>query len=109
MGFLDKAKEKAQSLAGQAKDKIEDVQAKRKADDLLDDLGRIVYLQRTDRPPADAESEITRLVAELQKFEAEGVEFVTKTKPAEGAPGGSAGGSTEPPAGDSNITPGGGA
>jgi hypothetical protein len=83
MGFLDKAKEKAQTLAGQAKDKFEDVQAKRKADDLLDDLGRILYLQRTARPPADAESEVTRLVAELKVLEAEGVEFVTKSKPAD--------------------------
>lgn len=92
MGFLDKAKEKAQELAGQAKDKFEDVQGKRKADSLLDDLGRIVYLDRTGRPKDDAEAEIVRLVAELQKLEADGIEVVTKTVVA----------------GDSDVTPSGG-
>jgi polyhydroxyalkanoate synthesis regulator phasin len=86
MGFLDKAKEKAQELAGQAKDKYEDVQAKRKADDLLDDLGRVLYLQRTGRPADNAEAEIVRLVAELQKLEAEGVDIVTKPAPVDGGP-----------------------
>ena len=46
MGFLDKAKTKASHLAEQAKEKIDDVKEKRKVDDLLDDLGRIVYRQR---------------------------------------------------------------
>ena len=100
MGFLDKAKEKAQTLAGQAKDKFEDVQSKRKADDLLDDLGRILYLERTGRAMPDAEPEIARLVAELQKLEADGVEVVTKTKPADGPSGHDAAG------GSSDITPG---
>jgi hypothetical protein len=107
MGLLDKAKERAQTLAGQAKDKFEDVQAKRKADDLLDDLGRILYLDRTGRPTDNAEPEIVRLVGELQKLEAEGVEFVTKTKSADGAPGDSSAGThNDPPAGNSDITPG---
>ncbi|MGD9794587.1 MAG: hypothetical protein AB7V43_14005 [Acidimicrobiia bacterium] len=96
MGFLDKAKEKAQELAGQAKDKFEDVQGKRKADSLLDDLGRIIYLDRTGRPTDDAEAEIVRLVAELQKLEAEGIEVATKKAP------------EAPAAGDSDVTPSGG-
>ena len=63
MGFLDKAKEKATHLAEQAKEKIDDVKEKRKVDDLLDDLGRILYRQRTERgEPAD-EAEIARLVS----------------------------------------------
>ena len=48
MGFLDKAKERASQLAEQAKE-IGDVKEKHKVDDLLDDLGRIVYRQRTER------------------------------------------------------------
>ncbi len=76
MGFLDKAKEKATHLAGQAKEKIDDVKEKRKADDLLDDLGRIVYRQRTDRGEPGDEAEIVRLVAELRALEDDGTEVV---------------------------------
>ncbi len=76
MGFLDKAKEKATHLAGQAKDKIEDVKDKRKSDELLDDLGRIVYRQRTERGEPGDEAEIVRLVGELRTLEADGTEVV---------------------------------
>ncbi|MGZ4673309.1 MAG: hypothetical protein ACXV3B_02220 [Ilumatobacteraceae bacterium] len=76
MGFLDKAKEKASHLAGEAKGKIEDVKDKRKADDLLDDLGRIVYRQHTERGNDGDEAEIARLVGELKKLEEEGTEVV---------------------------------
>ena len=76
MGLLDKAKEKATHLAGQAKEKIEDVKEKRKVDDLLDDLGRIVFRQRTDRGEPGDEAEIVRLVAELRTLEADGTEVI---------------------------------
>jgi hypothetical protein len=76
MGFLDKAKEKAGHLAGQAKEKIEDVKEKRKVDDLLDDLGRVVYRQRTERGEPGDEDEIVRLVAELRTLESNGTEVV---------------------------------
>ncbi|MEO8265146.1 MAG: hypothetical protein ABI706_06490 [Ilumatobacteraceae bacterium] len=86
MGFLDKAKEKATHLAGQAKEKIDDVKEKRKADDLLDDLGRIVYRQRTDRGEPGDEAEIVRLVAELRVLEDDGTELVTVAAPADTSP-----------------------
>ncbi len=76
MGLLDKAKEKAGHLAGQAKEKIEDVKEKRKADDLLDDLGRLVYRQRTERGEPGDEDEIVRLVSELRALESDGTEIV---------------------------------
>ena len=76
MGLLDKAKEKAGHLAGQAKEKIEDVKEKRKADDLLDDLGRLVYRQRTERGEPGDEDEIVRLVSELLALESDGTEIV---------------------------------
>ncbi len=76
MGFLDKAKEKASQLAEQAKDKIGDVKEKRKVDDLLDDLGRIVYRQRTERGEPGDEAEIVRLVGELRTLEAEGTDVL---------------------------------
>jgi hypothetical protein len=64
--FLDKAKEKAQQIAGQAKDKVEDVQNRHRADDLLDDIGRIIYRQRTDGPLPDDDARISELVVELK-------------------------------------------
>jgi hypothetical protein len=76
MGFLDKAKQKAGHLAEQAKDKIEDVKEKRKVDDLLDELGRIVYRQRTERGEAGDEAEIVHLVRALRALEAEGTEVL---------------------------------
>ena len=66
MSFLDKAKEKASHLANQVKDKVEDVQDRRKADDLLDDLGRIIYRQRTQESMADDDARIDELVAQLK-------------------------------------------
>lgn len=87
MGFLDKAKTKASHLAEQAKEKIDDVKEKRKADDLLDDLGRIVYRQRTERGEPGDEAEIARLVDELQALEKDGTEiFVAAAAPAESPP-----------------------
>jgi len=82
MGFLDKAKEKATHLAGEAKGKLDEVKDKRKVDDLLDDLGRIVYRQRTERAEAGDEAEIVRLIDELRALEAEGTEVVANAAPA---------------------------
>ena len=76
MGFLDKAKQKATHLAEQAKDKIDDVKERRKADDLLDDLGRILYRQRTERGEPGDEAEIDRIVGELRALEADGAEII---------------------------------
>jgi hypothetical protein len=81
MGFLDKAKQQAQDLKGKVEGKVEDVQAKRKAAELLDRLGRLVYAQRTDRPVADSDAEIGRLVEALQAMEAEGVSVLPEASP----------------------------
>ena len=98
MGFLDKAKEKATHLAEQAKDKIDDVKEKRKVDDLLDDLGRILYRQRTERSEPADEAEIARLVAELRTLENEGTEVIP--------PAATAAAATQfPPPGDTSSFP----
>ena len=80
MGFFDKVKEQADKAKEQAKDlrgkvegKVDDVQHKRKADDLLDDLGRFLYAERTARPIAGADTEIDRIVNELKDLEQAGV------------------------------------
>ena len=72
MSFLDKAKEKATQLSQQAKEKIDDLKDTRKADDLLDDLGRILYRQRTGRSEPSDEAAIADLVGQLQVLEADG-------------------------------------
>lgn len=90
MGFLDKAKETITKATETAKDKIDDVKDRRKADDLFEELGRIVYRQRTDRgSPAD-DDDVVRLVAELQALEAEGT-------PVLGEPADDTGGHPLPP------------
>jgi hypothetical protein len=83
MSFLDKAKEKATQIAQQAKEKVDDFKDGRKVDDLLADLGRIVYRQHTDRSePADHEV-LEKLVADLKILEAEGAEVLPKEAPRE--------------------------
>ncbi|MGN6694063.1 MAG: hypothetical protein ACTHN0_07790 [Aquihabitans sp.] len=77
MGFLDKVKAGADSVAQaaqqtiqQGQDKLDDVQAKKKADGLLRDLGAWHYAVATGRDQGDAADEIARLTAELQAHEA---------------------------------------
>jgi|CXWL01.1.fsa_nt_gi hypothetical protein len=72
MSFLDKAKEKATQLTQQAKEKIDDLKDNRKADDLLDELGRITYRQHTDRAETGDSEAIATLVGQLQALEADG-------------------------------------
>lgn len=98
--FLDKAKEKAQQLSSQVKEKVDDVQDRRKADDLLDDLGRIVYRQRTEGVLPDDETQIAALVAELQALEAGGTQIL-KDKASPAAPAGS----LPPPSAPSDLPP----
>ena len=83
MALFDKVKEQAEKAKLQAMDlkdkaehKVEDVQAKRKADDLLDDLGRLLYAERTSRPVEGADAEIERLVGELRQLEQAGVQIL---------------------------------
>ena len=71
-GFLDKAKEKAQQRGTAAKEKADEMKDKRKADDLLDDLGRIVYAQRTNRGGADDETKIVGIIDQLKELETTG-------------------------------------
>lgn len=81
---MDKVKEQAEKAKGQATtlkakvgERVEDVQAKRKSEDLLVDLGRIAYGQRTARPAGNADAEAERLVVELKKLEDEGLTILT--------------------------------
>ena len=72
MELLDKAKETAIHLTELAKEKVDELKDKRKAGDLLDDLGRAVFRQRTGRGDAGDDAAIASIVAELQALEAGG-------------------------------------
>jgi hypothetical protein len=72
MGFLDKVKSTVEQTTKAAQGKIDDVQSKRKSDQLLRELGGWCYASRTAASTSpEAEANITRLVAELRAHEAE--------------------------------------
>jgi hypothetical protein len=81
MGFMDKVKETAakggEMAKGAAKagqDKLEAQKVKKKMDDLLQELGGVVFAQQTgaDNPTADAsfDAAVERLVNEVKEQEA---------------------------------------
>jgi hypothetical protein len=80
MGLLDKVKETAQKGADLAKegvkagqDKLDEQKLKKKIGDLKEELGEVVYAQRSGTTAAgvDPEVEIARLVAEINAAVAE--------------------------------------
>lgn len=71
MGFLDKVKAQAEQTLKQGQEKIDEVQAKRRADGLLRDLGAWYYAVQTSRDDGEGEGELARLIAELKAHEAE--------------------------------------
>lgn len=99
MGFLDKAKETITKATETAKDKIDDVKDRRKAEDLLEELGRILYRQRTERATPTDDDDVVRLVAELQALEAEGTPVLGGTSDDTG------GHPLPPPSGPSDLPP----
>ena len=78
MGLMDKVKSQATQLAEKAQQagqmgqaKLAEVQAKRKADALLLELGGITYLERAGRADGNAAARATELVGQLRQHEAE--------------------------------------
>jgi len=77
MGLLDKAKDAAKTVGDKAQEgikagqeKIDETKTKKKVSDLKEDLGGIVYQQRTGAGSADADAEIDRIVREITAAEA---------------------------------------
>ena len=77
MGILDKAKEAAKTVGEKAKqgveagkEKVDEVATKKKIDGLKEELGGIVYQQRTGAAPENADAEIDRIVGEITEAEA---------------------------------------
>jgi len=100
MGLLDKVKETAQKGADLAKDgvkagqdKLDEQKLKKKIGDLKEELGGVVYAQKsgTTTEGVDPEVEIARIVAELNAVIAELPDEDEDAEPASGDAGESAG------------------
>jgi hypothetical protein len=79
MGFLDKVKEQAGTLANTVNDTVnkgqasmDQSQSRKHADGLLRDLGALVYARDTGRGGETTDADITRLMTDLQAHEAQG-------------------------------------
>ena len=81
MGLMDRVIEQAKVIGRQArtaaaeaaqegKVRLDQAQAKRRADAMFRELGAAVYAQRTDRASADTPDKIERLVKALSEQEA---------------------------------------
>jgi hypothetical protein len=76
MGFMDKVKETAakgtEMAKGAAKagqEKLDETKTKKKIGDLKEELGGVVYAQRTGVADAGADAEVERLITEIQEAE----------------------------------------
>jgi hypothetical protein len=77
MGLMDRLKEQApqlaqkvQEAAQEGKAKLDQAQAKRRADAMFRELGAAVYAERTGRATTDTPGKIERLVKALSEQEA---------------------------------------
>ena len=119
MGLMDKVRaqstqlaQMAQETAREGKVKLDQAQAKRRADAMFRDLGATVYAERTGRGTPDSKEKIDRLVDALSRQEAsQGLGDPDGSAPGEGAPGEkaagdkAAGGSTPPAGAPGESTP----
>jgi hypothetical protein len=78
VSFMDRVKEQAaqlaqktQEAANEGRAKLDQVQAKRRADAMFRDLGAAIYAERTGRAGPDNADKIERLIRTLSKQEAE--------------------------------------
>jgi hypothetical protein len=86
MGFMDKVKSQATSIAAAGQAKVDSVQAKRHSDSLLQDLGGLVYAQRVGRAGPDDAAKIEQIISDLQAHEQEHGQ-IQLTPQADGAAG----------------------
>ncbi len=88
MGLMDRVKAQAQDLAQQGKAKYDQVQATRRADAMLRNLGALVYQERTGRGVPDSQAQIDKLVADLSAHEAaNGINLSPEPTDGPGPPG----------------------
>jgi hypothetical protein len=78
MGLMDKVKETAQKGADAAKgavnagqEKLDDMKLDKQVKELKEELGGLVYAQKTGNPADDVDAEIARLVGAIKDVEKE--------------------------------------
>lgn len=102
MGLMDKVKaqatqiaQKTQETARDSRAKLDQAQAKRRADAMLRNLGAAVYAERTGRGAPDAATEIDKMVSTISAHESEhginlapehGEQAPHEERPADGPP-----------------------
>jgi hypothetical protein len=110
MGLMDKVRaqstqlaQMAQETAREGKVKLDQAQAKRRADAMFRDLGATVYAERTGRGTPDSKGKIDRLVDALSRQEAsqglgdpDGSTPPGSTPPGSTSPDGTSPGGTSP-------------
>ena len=103
MGFMDKVKSAAQDVAteakkatAQGKEKLEDMQTKKKMDEAAKKLGYLVYRERTESVPAGSEADT--LVSEMKGLQAQLDEAAAAAPPAAASPDAASGSPATPPA-----------
>jgi hypothetical protein len=74
MGIIERTRATGRSLTGGVKRRIDDVKVLRRTDAALIELGRITYRQHTNRSEAADAERTSRLVADLEALEADGVD-----------------------------------
>ena len=77
MGLLDKAKDAAKVVGDKAQEglkagqeKVDEVKTKKQIDGYKEEIGGIVFLQRTGAAAATADADIDKLVGQIQEAEA---------------------------------------
>ena len=78
MGLMDRVREQAAQIAQRTQEaaqegrvKLDEAQARRRADAMFRDLGAAVYAERTGRAGSDGADKIDRLIKALSRQEAE--------------------------------------
>ena len=88
MGLMDKVKAQASELAREGKAKYDQVQATRRADAMLRNLGAVVFKERTGRADPDCQAQIDKLVSDLSAHEAaNGINLSPEPTDPPGSPG----------------------
>jgi hypothetical protein len=104
MGLMDKVRaqgaqiaQMAQETAREGKVKLDQANAKRRADAMFRDLGATVYAERTGRGTPDSKDKIDRLVEALSRQEAsQGLGDPDGTAPGSTGPGSTGPGGAKP-------------
>jgi hypothetical protein len=95
MGLMDRVKAQAAQIAQQAQEaaqegraRLDQVQASRRGDVLLRQLGAAVFAERTGRGSADSQAKIDRLINDLAAYERQnGLDLTNPAQPGFPQPG----------------------